>query len=461
MRRFVCFCLAILLLSVGLPVSPARSAPSAAQAVESGTTAVARAQNLLLSKGVKGENRDPAIAVDPRTGNVLVVWYQNDPKGGQHVWASLLRRKGSGKYKKPRVRRLSSGVSPQSDLQVGWIEANKEFFVIWDHALLDGGPTVKRIFGVPVNAKTGRRVGKVKTLVADDDNHASPVFVTGLANESGGSRKVGSVGRIVWRREPRSNDNPTMEWASLSDTYELSNRATLPDSQIGFGPIIGALALSGGAARTPASMGGRGAPHCMVTLHVFGSVPHAIIVLVLWRDGEGVDSRTYVDEKRAIMGLRPTKNPIEGKSSFLADIEGNDFANYDVQTPPCQKLEVAHTYRLPPHRVAADFLGPQNHLQLRERPSQRRKDGPVGHLITAEDDGRVYRRAFDLLGNLLDGPETLFSHGNKLTSLIAHNVSSAKSSGKKPNALVVWTKSVGKKSDQEIWAYSFYVEPFE
>ena len=476
MRRLCSFCLAILLLSVGLHVSPARSAPNAGQATESGITATAgasaaaRAQNLLLSKGVTGENTGAAVAVDPNTGNVLVVWTQLGvpPATGipdDVIWASLLIRKGSGKYKKPRTRRLSAEGGSQFALDVAWIEANKEFFAIWEqnNAAARGG--FKRILGVPVNPRTGKPVGKVKTLVADDDSHASPVFVTGLAKQSGGSRKVvGSVGQILWRREPASSGDPTMEWASLSDTYETSNRATLPDSQIGFGSILGSLALSGGAARTRASPEGKASPPCVIMLHKDGSPPNVIATLTLWKNGKKVDTWPLGSGDK-VTTIRPLKSSQAGQSLIGVHWSGFGTAFLSVRVPPCKEIRDAGSGDTPTVlNLASDLLGPQQVLALdpsQARRSHHRKDAPTDHLVTAEDDGRVYRSAFDDQWNLLDGPETLFSHGNKLTSLIAHNVASAKSSGKKPNALIVWTKSVGTGLDQEIWAHSFYVVPFE
>jgi len=474
MRRLLSFCLAGLLLSVGLPVSTAPSAPSAAQAVEYGKTAAARAQTLLLSKGIAGENTDAAVAVDPNTGNVLVVWTQIGVPGDTGIpddviWASLLRRKGSGKYKKPRTRRLASDGGSQFGPDVGWIEASKEFFVIWEQNADAARGGFKRILGVPVNPRTGRAVGKVKTLVADDDDHASPVFVTAINNGSAGSRVAGSsVGQIVWRKEPPSPDDPTMEQASLSDTYEISNRATLPDSQIGFGPILGALALSGATVRTPASgEGGGGLVRCDITMLWKGSPPVTKIILTLRRDDEEVDSLT-LEGYGSAAEIRHARSRTAGESAVALVTSqrlGTAYNFYKVKTPPCQKIEIGFSRGPYPggsfEGPVNGFLGPKQTLALQLRQSPHREGSLTGHLVTTEDDGLVYRRAVDDQWNVLDGPEALFSHGNKLTSLIAHDVSSAKSRGKKPNALIVWTKSVGKKSDQEIWAYSFYVEPFE
>ena len=55
---------------------------------------VARADHVLVSRGVAGLNTNPQVAVNDTTGDALIAWTQLTANGAvSRVWASLLKRK--------------------------------------------------------------------------------------------------------------------------------------------------------------------------------------------------------------------------------------------------------------------------------------------------------------------------------------------------------------------------------
>ena len=55
--------------------------------------------------------------------------------------------------------------------------------------------------------------------------------------------------------------------------------------------------------------------------------------------------------------------------------------------------------------------------------------------------------------------EAVFEHGNKLISMIGDRIPWVSSSGRKANAMVLWTKFVGRKAKLELRAQFFYLKP--
>ena len=91
-------------------------------------------QSILVSKKVPLDNFSPNFAVNPNTGNVLVVWTQGDGNDDSYsrVWAVLLKRLASGKYKRRKARMISPDSGYHTNIRAAWIPGNNEFFTVWD-----------------------------------------------------------------------------------------------------------------------------------------------------------------------------------------------------------------------------------------------------------------------------------------------------------------------------------------
>ena len=138
------------------------------------TAPVGHADHVLVSRGVQGLNFGPTAAVNALTGDVLVVWTQQflaDSTRSQ-VWASLLKRKPNGTFRKPKKpRRISPSQGFHSNAKVAWLPARRAFFGVWDTRRIPGAAS--RILGRRINAN-GRVGGGTKTLVSDGRENFNP-----------------------------------------------------------------------------------------------------------------------------------------------------------------------------------------------------------------------------------------------------------------------------------------------
>lgn len=91
-------------------------------------------ESFSISKNLNVENRYPSVAVDSKTGNVLVVWVRkddNDPSNSK-IYMSLCKKAASGKYKATKAR-LISGPDDVCDRYSGaaYNPDDNSFLAVW------------------------------------------------------------------------------------------------------------------------------------------------------------------------------------------------------------------------------------------------------------------------------------------------------------------------------------------
>ena len=473
MRRLLSLCLAaLLLLSVGLPASTAPSPPNVAQAVDLGITvtggssSAAKQQDILVSKGAKGENSKPAIAENPNNGDLFVVWTRFVRSSLQsEVWGALLKRKRSGKYKKkPRARLFWSerrfGFTQRAS--VAWIEANREFLVVWAQS---SPGTNGDIVARPASAKTGKPIGKLRTLVSDGRINNVPIITAAFADGTQNTQAFFTSG-------PAGSLVRALVRADLSDSYEVDALTTLVEEGTVHSVINGVVLI----APSPTSRSGASSltGSCVATIvtetSVEDSVPEAIVRLFL--DEEETFKHEFGEDTLAIgVYLTHDQRVFEFRLvSFAKDLTTGRLLVYvtDGRIRTCE-LEVGVNTGTPAVGLLlmAPFL--PNTLRISRRPSASsgNRGASLAYIVASENDGKTYWQLIDEDPDVIGTRDLLFDHRNTLTSMTGIDLGFAASESRssqarqKSNSVLVWTKSVGKDFDQEIRAHVFYLKPLE
>ena len=471
MRRLLSLCLAaLLLLSVGLPASTAPSPPNVAQAVDLGITvtggssSAAKQQDILVSKGAKGENSKPAIAENPNNGDLFVVWTRFVRSSLQsEVWGALLKRKRSGKYKKkPRARLFWSerrfGFTQRAS--VAWIEANREFLVVWAQS---SPGTNGDIVARPASAKTGKPIGKLRTFVSDGRINNVPIITAAFADGTQNTQTFFTSG-------PAGSLVRALVRADLSDSYEVDALTTLGEEGTVHSVINGVVLI----APSPTSRSGASSltGSCVATIvtetSVEDSVPEAIVRLFsgegeTWKYEFGKNTIGIGVKVKASDGLfelwAVAKDLTTRRLLFIGAI-GEVFAcsvgliNPDVGTSSFTEHELF-------------FLPARIEIARRPSASSGNRGASSAYVVFSENDGKTYWQIIDEDLDLIGTRDLLFDHRNTLTSVtgidlgFAASESRSSQARRKSNSVLVWTKSVGKDFDQEIRAHLFYLKPLE
>lgn len=134
-------------------------------------SAVAADQNIFISKKLKGSNHSPTLAVNTKTGDVLVVWCQqavgnnNDVK----IYAMLCQRKGSS-YRARKPWLVSKGTESYASAFAAYNPDKNNYLVAWHQ--FSGLRTVSTRI---VKAK-GKPKGKIYTPVSSNRQEGWPVL---------------------------------------------------------------------------------------------------------------------------------------------------------------------------------------------------------------------------------------------------------------------------------------------
>ncbi len=197
------------------------------------SVSVVGADHVLVSRGVTGLNLNPRVAVNETTGDVLIVWTQQflaDSTRSQ-VWASVLKRRPNGTFKKPRKpRRISPKQGFHSNARVAWLPAKRAFFAVWDTRRMPG--VASKILGRKINAN-GKASGGTRTLASDGRENFGPaiqpdvpvgriVYMAKGAASSAGIQKGTDVMTVLLNRGLRRDEAETIDELTLIPGHEPS-----------------------------------------------------------------------------------------------------------------------------------------------------------------------------------------------------------------------------------------------
>lgn len=189
------------------------------------------ADQVNVSAGVAGANMLSEMAVDARTGNVLVVWMNRDfAAGTSGIWGRLARRTANG-YSLKKAIKLSGEEPYNANPDVTYVPEAGEFLVVWDTASPTGVLAASPILGRIVNAR-GKAKGAPFSVV--DNLRRNQVPRLALAEGSGVSpaNHVDLI-RFICTSYPTPEDPDAggVKFGTLDQTYRfLSNteRTALP-----------------------------------------------------------------------------------------------------------------------------------------------------------------------------------------------------------------------------------------
>lgn len=147
----------------------------------SGQLLLADEQTFSISRSTPLFNSQPSIAVNTKSGDVLVVWRQKDEdtKDISRIYAALCKAKSNGTYKVGKARLISGKNEFSSTPYVAYSAVSDKYFVAWR---LDGaidGSSYINIQGRAVNAK-GKAVGKIVELLPRRDIPESMPVLTAV-----------------------------------------------------------------------------------------------------------------------------------------------------------------------------------------------------------------------------------------------------------------------------------------
>jgi len=462
MRRLVLFALAGLLLALGVPDSPAASAPGKVGEA-GGLSARARDQDILVSRKVAGLNSNPDFAVSPR-GDLLVAWSRDvlsDRGPGTEVWVALVKRKTSGKFrKKPRPVKLSTGPDFNFGARIAWIEAIQQFFVVWAQ---DGGSdNAKRILARAVDGKTGKPVGPVKALISDDRHNTTPAITATFA---GGKQNITlvyvSAPNPFARHAARGDGDSSIKSAEvttkltakkLKELLKLDDDADVRIKEIldvssegdsctlvlydiweekdGTSTVSPRLALVTPSGVDDSSIGLRTAT--ALTPYP-GREPGTVRVVVTGTTVEHPGADSHVGTRAFVVDCK--NGDVSATSDGISDSEAEAFVRMNFFIP-----------------IPDDILDDLPRIE------------GSGYLASDQADGKVHKQVLDEELNLVGTPQVIFDHRGTMTNMIGGDITPDSSNrskrlGKKPNSVLVWTKAVGDAFDEEIRAHFFYLKP--
>lgn len=165
-------------------------------------------QEIYVSKGVKGFNIIPRVAVHTERGDIMVVWTNQEPgTTNLKVYARWLKQKKNGKYKMKKARLISSSDGWNANAQVVFVPWKNQYFVFWDTYNYFNGLVSGEILGRRVN-KRGKGKGPIKTLVSDSRSNNWPRAI--VSEESLQSLDIAPEDRrivLTWSAFPTSFDD--------------------------------------------------------------------------------------------------------------------------------------------------------------------------------------------------------------------------------------------------------------
>ena len=409
-------------------------------------------QDLLVSKKVTRINQLPHLVVNPNNGDLLIVWSQSDPNNDLNygrVWAALVKRTASGKYKVRKPRMISPDSGYHFNGRAVWVPGKEEFFIVWDDYnplfFTNAGPT--SIWGRRIKAKSGKPMGKAIELISDENINFAPLITADLVD---GKPDV----RLYYSRFPAIATLPAKNFSTSA--VSVSQPLNSKYKRTAEGKIFLECQSGGEACEllvddVRASSKDRSCRVAVLNEQRFDDKGKFFkVTLLLIKNEQIVDTLITASRKTP-----PSMSSIDGKGTFsllVGEESDGEFRGISLLytiSSDCSKITQAKG-SFTANTELAEFLTIENNLKF---------VNPVNSfLVTAETDGWAYVRTLEIKKKVKQtSKEKLVRHDNKLEemegallpSFLSGEVSTSASD--LPNAAIVWTKGV--IDNWQIWLH--------
>ncbi len=402
------------------------------------TAGVVHADHVLASRGVLGTNLAPTIAVNALTGDVLIVWTQQflaDSTRSQ-VWASLLKRKPNGTFKKPRKpRRISPKQGFHSNARVAWLPAKRAFFAVWDTRRLPG--VASKILGRKISSN-GKASGGTKTLVSDGRENFGPAI-----------QPDDPFGRVVYIAKDVAL---SVGDQNLADVLTLGlRRNLLPESE----KIVDVFTVTSGDPTTERFAQLLGDCHLLLIQNDRGSTMPSITVAML-RNGREVRRLDILDATYASSVVLPDLNSRKGTLVIVPVSSPKRFVSFTV----CEALNVSsgpainRIYPdLPAWALASEFppIFPRFARGMISTDDRVAARGPAVYDLVVAVGGELRSQGFNENGRQTGLRQTLATDVGGALFLNGATLPAARNgSASAPDGILTWL--VGKGTGSEIRA---------
>lgn len=401
-------------------------------------------------------NVAPRFAMNPLTGDVLVVWTQLDSKDASfgRVWCALLKRDKDGRYSVAARNRLNAGKKYGARPFPIFNKEMNHYFVVWDQADPSDPLGVSNIRGRAVKPD-GSMEGKPITVMsaglrivsphlydmtlpgaprpADKPIHQVMIAVNFFEINKNTYQRLGLHTDLL-DLNYRSN-NPALIWQGATTTFNGSvfQGGIIPDgigsvfngnvilpvirqimdgnSRILSEPLI--LVLNGAKALVDWDNVGQAVPKLqtgLATTTVLSPSGQTLVIAGLVQNGRAKNqvSKVPILNNIPLLGILFRSTVRENTESTLLILITPELVNpNDRPTPPASNL--------------------------------------AGYQLFAGTDGWVYKRKLKNTGKLAGKEKKVFNHSKKLQSMYGRDLFFGQAEDGKREALVVWQKKVNKK----------------
>jgi hypothetical protein len=183
-----------------------------------GAAAAGANDSFLISGKISMLNGSPRVAVNTKTGDMLVVWTQRNPNvvGYGRVYAALCTPLQDGTYKANKPKLISAKTGLNCRAYAAFNRHADEFLVVWDTYNIDSDIThPSKILSRRVNS-TGKAVGPIVTTVDAKQGESYPLLVF---IEVWAAPGVWTEFLLVWNRFPVEWDDRALTgmWGARVD----------------------------------------------------------------------------------------------------------------------------------------------------------------------------------------------------------------------------------------------------
>lgn len=442
-------------------------------------------KSLSVSKGINFVPTSARVALDPGSGNILIVFTElkaNDNSYGR-VHAVLLKAQPNGSYKVLKRRLVSPGSGWHGRAYAAYISQKGLFLVVWDTSDPSKGVAPSKIIGRWVKRTNGKPKGGQFDIVSDGKMNVFPVVyplrdtpVTGTTTSPTGVKK--EIGLITWTSYITDAVTPAGKFDThglftarldVNAVAERRDDRNLYPLIIDFGRQLAKKVEWGYASRYQVE----GYEKYTIGIVVLGHedimyegqwTTRGFQMSYAWNTETSrwqSVSMTYMPAR----SLTPSKAPL-GRSDDRYDIvlstqvhgkvenfyetipldNWNDSTGYTRRYSNVLSGKETNYGWVFPAKIDVKFA-PPNDVYPAAKPA-------LAHLVAAADDGWTYRRKIIQKGKTVGPLKKVFKHDNKIQALIGRPIFLANGAESAPaqkfNSIVVWQKKLTETKHQLI-----------
>jgi penicillin V acylase-like amidase (Ntn superfamily) len=406
----------------------------------------------LASRYIEKINSLPRTALNPETGDVLVVWTRYETAGSAGaIYSALLTRSITGGYSSIEEHALSEGGGTDDSPFPVFDPNKKQFLVVWNHAASVKPSSACDIQGRILSA-TGLPEGDVFKVFSNGGRNESPqIYIrpVGTAIPSPGSLKA-QLYLLFGSDEPiaGSSGRVGLYASRLSGKYKAGKPRLLMSYESGWRVFPGGLGrVVGGDLVLPVEIktaGAKGRSSSQVAVVVIEGFKRLADSEYLGTVGAARPSLIVFEnsfEETVVVGSVVQNGALVNKAMrFDASGQSPKLTPTLLTTEPKQ---IVDSLLLPVYGASSDS-------SLNVSSASRMVSG---YLISAAADGKVYRRALLEKGRTGGAYKELFLHEMSLNSMCGQGISIANGATndqkkKQDEYFIIWEKRLSDTQHQ-------------